>query len=230
MKIANAVMLQMATGNGIAPEVGGLFSASRHPELLFRQYQRHPYHLQSNVHAERYRQNAPLSVDPVTSSFNRCRLPVSSDVARSPSNRSANYRSQDKSEFASESLLSPVRPTLWRKRSFYDQRDVTDWSQIAAGSLPRHRPSPTRSPQSVISGCSAAPDDEEIVVDDDVDDRKQFSPASELPVERQEAVNDSGDSSWTGKSVDVDLERSPGERSSTWSVTRVFCRLYLIHV
>lgn len=224
MKIANAVMLQMATGNGMAPEVGGLFSAARHPELLYRQYQRHPYHLQSNVHAERYHQNAPLSVDPVTSSFNRCRLPVSSDVARSPSNRRADYHSQDKPEFTSELLLSPVRPNLWRKRSFYDQRDATDWSQMATGSLLRHRPSPARSPQSVISSCSAAPDEEEIVVDDDVDDRKQFSPASELPVERQEAVNDSGDSSWTGKSGDVDLERSPGERrnSTTWCVLHVF--------
>ena len=227
MKIANAVMMHMATGNGVTSEVGGLFSAARHPELLLRQYQRHPYHLPSSVHAERYHQNTTgitsFSVDPVASSFNRCRLPVSSDVTWSPSNRRSLYHSPDKSEFMSESLHSPARSTIWRKRTHYDQRDVTDWSQLAAGigSLRRHAPSPTGSPQSAISSCSAARDDEEIVVDDDVDARKQFSPTSELPVQRQEAVNDSGDISWTGKTGDVDLERSPGARpnSSTWFVS-----------
>ena len=214
MKIANAVMLHMATGNGMASEVGGLFSAARHPELLLRQYHRLPYHLQ----AERYHQNAAgitsLPDDPVTSSFNRCRLPVSADVTWSPSSRSSEHRSLDKSDFTSESLPSPTRSAIWRKRTFYDARDVTDWSQMATGSLQRHRPTPTGSPQSVISDCSAARDEEEIIVDDDVGDRKQFSPTSELPVERPEVVNVSGDRSWTGKTGDVDMERSPG--TSTW--------------
>jgi len=224
MKIANAVMLQMATGNGMASEVGGLFSAARHPELLLRQYQRHPY-LQSSVHAERHHRNttggiASLSIDPVTSSFNRCRLPVPSDVTWSPPNRSSEYHSQDKSELMSESLLSPSRATIWRQRTLYDHPDVTEWSQMAAGSLQRHRPSPTGTPQSVISGCSAARDEEEIIVDDDVDDRKQFSPTSGRPVERQDTTNDNGGSSWNGTAGDVDLERSPGTRlnSSTWYV------------
>jgi len=218
MKLANAVMLHMATGSGMASDVGRLFpEATHHPELFLRQYtQRHPYHLQSGVHAERYHQNAtninPLPVDPVTSSFSRCRLPVSSDVAWSPSGQgsAAEYRPK----FMQESLFSPTRPTIGRKRIRYD--DVTDWSQMAAGTLQRRRSSPTGSPQSVVSGC----DEEEIIVDDDdVDDRKRYSPTPELPVERPEAVCDRGDVSWTGKTGDSDVERSPEAHlnSSAWS-------------
>jgi len=225
MKIANTVMLHVATGSGMASEVGGgLLPVMRRPELLFRQYhERHPYHLQSSVHAERYRPNATdmtsRSVDPVAPSVGRCRLPVFSDVTWSPSNRGSDYVAADKSKFAAESYLSPARPTLWRKpHGVHYQHDVIDWSQMAAGSLQRRRPSPTDSPQSVISGCSAKRDEEEIVVDDDVDDRKQFSPTSEFPVERQEAVNDGDDSSPTGKTGDADVERlsAASVTSSSW--------------
>ena len=228
MKIANAVMLHMATGSSMASDVGRLFPAARHPEteMLLRQYQRHPYHLQ-----DRYHQNTTnitsFPVDRVTSSFGRCRLPVSSDVAWSPSKqRNSEYHSPDKPpKFMTESLFSPCRSTVGRKRRLYDEhdvtRDVTDWSQMAAGSLQRHRSSPTGSQQSVISGCSAERDEEEIVVDDDADDdRKQFSPSFELPVERGEAAHDSGDNSWTGKTIDRDIERSPEAclNSTAWSV------------
>ena len=228
MKIANAVMLHMATGSSMASDVGRLFPAARHPEMLLRQYQRHPYHLQSNVlHADQYDQNTTnitsFPVDRVTSSFSRCRLPVSSDVAWSPSRRNSEYHSIDKPpKFMTESLFSPSRPTIGRKRTLYDEDDVTDWSQMAAGSLHRRCSSPTGSQQSVISGCSAERDEEEIVVDDDVeDDRKQFSPSCELPVELGEAPHDiSGDTSWTGKTIDRDIEGSPEAclNSTAWSV------------
>ena len=228
LKIANAMMLHMATGSGMSPEVGGLFptaaaaaAAARHAELLLRQYQRQPYHhLQSSVRAERYRQNAAdvtsLPVDPVTSSIGRCQLPVSSDVAWCKSDRTADYLSADKSRFTTESHLSG---SPWPTRTSHDRCDVTDWSQMATGSLRRRRCSPTGSPRSVVSGCSASSrDEEEIIVDNDADadDRKQFSPTLELPVECPEVVTDSGD---------ADLERTAGSRlsASRWYVVYVLC-------
>jgi len=222
LKLADAMMLHMATENGISPEVGGLFPAVRgsHPsELLFRHYQmQQPYH-HLRAAAERYRQNPAGIASLPTFSRRQLPVPVSSEVTWSLKTGSAEYRHM------SESLHSPTRPTIWRKRSPHD--DVTKWSQMAANC----RVSPAASPQSVISGCSALhDDDEEIVVDDDTQDRKQFSPTSELPVEGTEIVNDRSNSSWTEKHGDMDLERSPGERlkSTTWSVANTLYMLLLL--
>jgi len=233
LKIANAMMLHMATESSMAPEVGrGLFPAVRHPEILLRQYHgRYPYHLPSSVQADRYRPNmadmTSLPVDPVMTSVDRFRLPVSSGVAWSSPSRNSERLFVDKSRLMPESLLSPARSTIWRKR---DRRDVTDWSQMATGSRQRRRrPSTTGSQRSVASGCSAPHDDEEIVVDDDDScDRKQFSSSPELPVQRQEAVNDRSDNPWTGKTREVDMDRSPGAHfsSSGWSVAKRFYTLF----
>ena len=228
MKLANAVMLHMATtGSGMATADRLLPVPACQPEVLLRQY--HPRHPTYHPQSERYHQNAATNISslPVTSSFGRCsgRLPISSPEVTWPpsSNRGSEYqRSPDKPKFlSSESLFSPARSTIGRKRT----RDVTNWSQMATESLQRrHRPSPTGSPLSTISGCSA---EGEIVVDDDVDDhRKQFWPASEEhPVERPEVVND-GDSSWTGRTGDCrDTERRSPEtrlKPPAWSVIYAF--------
>ena len=222
MKIANAVMLHMATGSGMATGNsitskigGGPFPTVRRPEPLSRHYhERHPYHLQSSAVAERYRPNAAaditsLPVDPTTPSVGRNRLSVFS-------NRSTKFASAgDTSRFVtSESLLSAARPTIWRKQhgARYSD-DVINWSQMAAataGSLKRRRPSPAESPSSVASGCSS---EAEIVVDDDADDdRKQFSPTpEELPVQKPEAVDEGSDSSSPGRTTNADVERLPTE-------------------
>lgn len=209
----------MATGNGMAPEVGKLVRTTRHPEMLMRQFHhRHLYNLQSNFqYAERYHRNptdmmTPFSVDPVTSSVGRCRLPVCADFSSASPNRG----SEHDGEFTSDPLLSPTWSKIWRKRALHRQRDVTDLSQMAAG---RRRSSPTGSPLSMISGCSAAHDEEEIVVDDDSADRKQFSatPELELPVHRPDTIIDNDQGSWSGKAerLDLDLKRAEGARLSS---------------
>jgi len=236
MKLANAVMLHMATtGNNMATVDKLLPVSAPQPEVLLRHYhQRQPsYQLQS----ERYHRNAVaanITSFPVTSSFGRCRggrLPVSPPVVTWPpsSNRGSEYYSfsEDKPKFASssESLFSPARSATNRKRRLYDGRDVTDWSQMAAESLQqrRQRSSPTGSPRSTISDCSA---EEEIIVDDDVNEhhRKQFSPASEkLPVERPEVVNDCGDSSWAERTGHCREQQSSETclKPSAWSVISI---------